>query len=337
MSQFFSGRIYGFISIVCLALIVSACSIDGQPQPSAERAAAVNQALRSALELPVPEVSQVASCLYRRDFQGLEDLYNTCYANYQNDVTYETPLKLGYDLFQPNSVIDKRDLDAWVEATGSAIAYTARGFYMMTAATDARGGKFVSETSKNNLLAARNMSNYAAEDLQKAVELDPSMTPAWMGLIRIGMINGSAVNPDQIFEKAIENDRRSFYLRQQYMLSLQPRWGGSSEAMLGFAQFCLQDLDKNPRFWVLQGDAISDIADAYVWQGDYEKAVEMYDTALLFGDKLSTLQYRAYTLQKCGRDDEAERDLRTILSYDPSHRAATAMLNQLLSKHANKG
>ncbi|HKK20874.1 MAG TPA: hypothetical protein VJ983_05320 [candidate division Zixibacteria bacterium] len=337
MSIFYHDRIHGLISIVCLSALLSACSIDGQPQPSTERAAAVNQSLKSALELPVPEVSQVASYLYQRDYQGLEDLYNTCFVNYQNDAAYETPLKLGYDLFQPSSGIDKADLDAWVEATGSAIAYTARGFYMMTAATDARGGNFTSKTSKNRLLATRNMSNYAAEDLQKATELDPNLTPAWMGLIRVGMINSTSFTPDDIFEQAIKHDCRSFYLRQQYMLSLQPRWGGSSEAMLGFAQFCLEDLDKNPRFWVLQGDAYSDVADAFTWQGDYEKAVEMYSTALLYGDKLSTLQYRAYSLQKCGRDDEAERDLRTILSYDPSHRAATAMLNQILSKHANKG
>ncbi len=337
MFRIFRFHATELLSAVVLAALLIACSVDSRPQPSTEKAEAVNQALKSALQLSSPSAEHVALLLRHGEYDKLDGLYEKAFSDYKQDVLYESPLQKNYELFSPSGSFAPEDLDDWVNASGSAIAYTARGIYRLEQASAARGTDYLSRTPKGNLDLMQSYCDQAAADLQTALEKNPELSPAWTALIRISMMASMPFGPDEIFEKAINQDRRSFYIRQQYMVSLQPRWGGSSEAMLGFGQFCAQDVQLNPRLWVLQGDLYSDGAGMLSLQGDHEQAVDMYTRALLFGDKLSTLQYRAYSLQKCGRNEEAAVDLRKILSYDPMHRAAIAMLARLKQSAPTKG
>ncbi len=116
------------------------------------------------------------------------------------------------------------------------------------------------------------------------------------------------------------------------MVALQPRWGGSLEAMAGFGEYCAHDVSLNPRFWVLLSDVYADVAYSLCLKGDDTDAVKLFDRALQYGDKLYNLQCRANSLQRCGRYDEAERDVRKILSYDPEHQAALTLMRVIERK-----
>jgi tetratricopeptide (TPR) repeat protein len=113
------------------------------------------------------------------------------------------------------------------------------------------------------------------------------------------------------------------------MRSLEPRWGGSYEAMVGFAAFCAMDYELNHRFWPLVGAPLADLASTYAQRGDDRKAVELYTEALKYGDRLTWLEYRASCFSRCGEFEQALADVERMLYYSPNDRTATALITRL--------
>ena len=322
------------VGVILLGVLAPGCKSDGLPAPSAERAEAVNQALKNSLELPTVSPNSVALRLMRAEYGDIETEYGRLFDNYQKDVLHESPFQKAYDLFFPGNNVMLRYIDAWVEATKSEIAYSARGYYKMAQAGSARGNDVISKVPEESLLAMHQYCIEATDDFRLALEKNPKLTPAWLGLVRIAMMADMPFSPGSVFEEAIGNDQRSQYLRQQYMKSLEPRWGGSYEAMAAFAERCAKDIDLNPRFWSLSGAIYADMGNIYAMNGDHRRAAEMYSQALLFGDKLDWLQYRSNALSKCGEYDKALSDVERILFYSPGHEAAPAMASKIKQMQA---
>jgi tetratricopeptide (TPR) repeat protein len=162
------------------------------------------------------------------------------------------------------------------------------------------------------------LHNEAAKDLQIAISKKPSLMPAYTYLVAIAKTTNMSFSTKQILDKAEENDKRTFYVRYEYVLSLQPRWGGSYEEMSAFAQHAIKFSDLNPRLWTLQGDAYIDRADSYYQEGNYVAAIESYTEALKFGDRVSWLKARAASYYKLGQKDEAIADYKRVLYYSPT-------------------
>ena len=310
------------------ALVVS-CGGQTAERPSAERAEQVNLALKTAMDFPVASPSTVSVRLMREEYDLIEADYDQYLRRYHDDVLCETPLYESYKMFFPGNQVDPKYLDQWVEATGSAVAYAARGHYKTAEAANARGTDFAANTPKISLQEMTRLCYEAADDLMDALDLNPRLTPAWVALLRLSMMTQMPFSPQEIYSEAIKHDHNSIYLRLQFMYALQPRWGGSYPEMEALAKRAVQEIDLNPRFWSLQGEIYADQANMCAINGDFTRSVELYTKALEYGDKLTWLQYRSYALNKLGRTDEALTDLERILYYDPDHYVATQMVARL--------
>ena len=88
----------------------------------------------------------------------------------------------------------------------------------------------------------------AAKDLQTAITKNPALMPVYSRLISIAMASEMPFTPFEIFQKAEKIDKRNYYVRATYMLSLRPRWGGSYDAMAEFGRYAIRYVDLNPRF-----------------------------------------------------------------------------------------
>jgi tetratricopeptide (TPR) repeat protein len=337
MSKFSISRTLNGLILIGLVMLITGCMSSGFVKPSPERAEAANLALKASLDLPVTSPNSVALRLMRQEYSLIETEYRQTLESYQQNVSYESPLQKGFDLFFPGNQVVLKYIDAWVEATGSDIAYAARGYYKMAQASSVRGNDYINKVSRENLQAMQRYCNEAASDFQIAVQKNPELTPAWIGLVRIGMIAAMPFSADDMFQEAIKHDRRSFYLRQQYMKSLEPRWGGSYDTMAAFASRCARDADLNPRIWLLLGSIYADQANLLSQQGDHPHAAEMYSQALQYGDRLDWLQYRANSLSKYGEYDKAVTDLEKILYYSPDHENATVMMTRIKQQQSGKG
>ena len=273
-----------------------------------------NLALKKVFVYGEPNKNQIKQMLVQHDFRSLENIYEGIFELYKKDVQYENFLQNSYDIFNPDTT-EVKDLDLWVAQTGSYIAYAARGAYKTTAGYWARGGKYISETPQENLDKMQRLHEEAVVDLRVAISKNPALMPAYKDLIDIVKASTVPYTARQILEQAVANDKRTFYVRYRYMMSLLPRWGGSYEEMSSFAQESINYVNLNPRLWSLQGEGSADLADNYEREKDYTSAIKSYTAALMFGDRTSWLKNRASCYSKLGQRDLAAIDANKVLYY----------------------
>ncbi|NTW59495.1 MAG: SUMF1/EgtB/PvdO family nonheme iron enzyme, partial [Nitrospirae bacterium] len=286
-----------------------------------------NAALKKELDYGGPDKQTIERLLHQGDFPALEKIYEKILQQYKLDVQYELYFIRAYDLLRLGVSVTSEDLDLWVSKTGSYIAYTARGVYKAVLGFNARGTKYISETPARDLERMQRFHEEAAKDLQIAITKNPFVMPAYDALEKMARASDMPFTSKQILQKAEAIDNRIFYIRFQYMRSLQPRWGGSHQQMKDYAKSVVKYADLNPRIWSLQGDVYADIADGYFRDDNYEAAVESYTAALMFGDRTDWLRARAACYYRLGQQEPSHADLRRVLYYEPSSQST-----QIVSK-----
>ncbi|HEY1269305.1 MAG TPA: hypothetical protein VGH16_18750 [Candidatus Binatia bacterium] len=289
---------------------------------------AANASLKRALDLARPNLLEVQQLLYTGKFEDLEKLYDGILLQYQKDADYESPLDKAYGLFRPNNSISPADLDLWVTKTDSYVAYAARGTYRDRQGFAARGDKFINETPESNIKQMIYFHQLAAKDLQTAISKNPRFMPAYSNLIDLAKASRMPFSTHEMAQKAEAIDKRSYYVRYEFMTTLQPRWGGSYELMAAFAQHAIQYLDVNARLWTLQAEVDTDRGNLLFLANNHAAAIQSYTKALQFGDRLSTLNYRALCYEKIGEKDKAVADVKKVLYYEPTNELALRILRR---------
>lgn len=306
-----------------------ATAADNASPTASNKVEAANAALKRSLDIGQPNVFRIRQSLYSGNFSELEGLFDELFRQCQKDVDHESPLQKGYEFFRPNNTISPADLDLWVTKTDSYMAYAARGAYRQEQGFDARGDKYFHDTPESNIKQMIYFHNLAARDLQIAISKNPQLMPAYGFLLGIAKASSMPFSAHEIALKAEMNDKRSYYVRYRFIKSLLPRWGGSYEVMSAFAQHAIQFSDLNPRLWTLQGEVEADRGDLRFLDQDYAAAIQFYTMALQFGDRLSTINYRALCYEKIGEKEKAIADYKKVLYYDPADNAALRGLRRL--------
>jgi tetratricopeptide (TPR) repeat protein len=297
-----------------IVLLLLAAFISYQPysygsnaidKPNSQQVEINNMALKRYVDFGGPNIMKIKYLLSSHDFQSIEAWYESMFQQYKMDAQYEAYILQGYETFGQKNAISVTDLDLWVTTTGSYISYAARGIFK------AQQGLYYETKNMQRL------HDEAAKDLQIAISKNPSLMPAYTWLVIIAKQSKRPFTAKQILQKAEENDRRTFIVRYQYILSLQPRWGGSYQEMSKFAEQVMKYADSNPRLWSLQGEADADRADKYYDQGNYVSAIESYTAALRFGDRIKWLKRRAECYENLGQKDKSSADYERVRFYDP--------------------
>lgn len=131
----------------------------------------------------------------------------------------------------------KKTYDAWIaKAPGSAHAYTARGMHFHARAGYARGQKWARETSDERFRRMHGFVTQAEADLSRALAIDPTHGVAMAEVIMVKSLDGSPRDLVGAYEKFSARAPNSYLLGHAMMGALEPKWGGSVELMLQFAQ-----------------------------------------------------------------------------------------------------
>lgn len=146
-------------------------------------------------------------------------------------------------------------LDAWKRASPqSAFAFAASGVAYVKMASDARGDDTPGATVRGQLRRMGDLLQKADVDLQKAVSLDPRLTPAYVAMVKAGHMyfgrrymldaasHGLAVSPD---------DYGIFAAR---MLAEQPQWRGSMGLMQRLTVTAQTRAAQNPMLTLLKAE-----------------------------------------------------------------------------------
>ena len=318
------SRMVGMAAVVvlcisCYFLIGSVSDAVDLYSPNVKLA---NAALKTQIDAGGPDLDEIKKILSAHDFKSIESQYDGYFKQYQKNVQYEWFFQEAYNLFTPKNNLSVEDLDLWVATTGSPAAYAARGAYKAQQGFLARGDAAAGDTPQSNIDEMQRLHNEAAKDLQIAIAANPHLIPAYTFLLRMAKTSGMPFTAKEMIDQAEKSDKRSFYLRHEYLVSLQPRWGGSHDAMSAYAKSAVKYTDLNPRLWSLQGAADADRGDEQYRAGDYDAAVKLYTNALRFGDRLAWLKDRAACYNCQDKSAEAVADYRRVLSYDPNDRTA---------------
>ncbi|OOG64784.1 hypothetical protein B0E46_05090 [Rhodanobacter sp. B04] len=123
-------------------------------------------------------------------------------------------------------------LDEWKrQSPQSAFAYAASGFAYESAAYDARGKDYAVNTPAANLMSMDSLLKLAIVDLQKAVQLNPQITPAYAAMIEAAGISSNKVFGEDAAREGLHVDPTSYRIYGEWLWMSEPKWLGSLSEM----------------------------------------------------------------------------------------------------------
>jgi tetratricopeptide (TPR) repeat protein len=146
-------------------------------------------------------------------------------------------------------------LDAWKrQSPNSAFAYAASGDAYVIAAHAARGSATGWATSDDQFGSMGRLLQLADDDFSKALALDPTLTPAYAGMIEAGTY-GSHRYGIRAADRGLAVDPSNFSLYVRLMQLSEPKWGGSIRQMQQVATRAQAHVSQDPLLLLLAADA----------------------------------------------------------------------------------
>ena len=162
---------------------------------------------------------------------------------------YDTPAKrdlifAAFDVFKGSGAAAETAA-AWLAANpDSAYAQLAAGVQKEWAAGVMRGSDSYSATPEHRIEKMRRLVEEASVHLTRALELEPTLSPACVALLDGAKI--ASGDSDIIAKRCVEMDPYSFTVVNSWKNSVEPRWGGSEEEIQQVVDHINQHSDKNP-------------------------------------------------------------------------------------------
>ncbi|HEX2878996.1 MAG TPA: DUF4034 domain-containing protein [Polyangiaceae bacterium] len=174
-------------------------------------------------------------------------------------------------------------LDAWASALPFSFApYLARGTHRVAVVWAKRGAKAASETPTADMQAMRDAAPLARKDLDRALQINPKLLAADRFGINLALPIGDreAINTAMTHAKQLCATCTSVSLK--YMSTLEPRWGGSFEAMEHFAR--TQANPANPKTRLYEGYALVERSRVKRAAKKFDEALQHANAACAIGD-----------------------------------------------------
>ncbi|MFT3898110.1 MAG: hypothetical protein QM719_10530 [Thermomonas sp.] len=233
-----------------------------------------------------PSLAEIAAMLDGGKVAELEALVDASQQRHFSDRDFGEDIHQIFDraLFDASPESD-RVTAKWLElAPGSAYANLARGQFLVSSAWDARGGKYASETPRASLQRMSELAGEAIPYLEKSLQIDPRLMPAYTVLINLGMMDSREDVEENAFERAKKIDPACVELARMRMNALEPRWGGSYEQMLSYANELKQYVPGRPQLAMYIEKPFSDRGDVLVDDDEYTKAtLDVLQAAVAIG------------------------------------------------------
>jgi tetratricopeptide (TPR) repeat protein len=271
----------------------------------------------AASESAYQDVRRLQSLLQARQFETLTALLEARQAAFEADFRLETTMVDSFDPLVPMQIDGAALLDEWVrQMPQSWVPYIARGFYFENQGWRNRGAKWASETSGTQVESMMDSFAHASRDFETALRLNRQLVVAYQQLISMAKAGSDKHNRSMEFLKqALAVCPRCLEVRRQYMVWLEPRWGGSHAAMQRFAEE--SQASANPHLQILLGSSYWDQGNLARSEKNYESAVRLYTQALAAGEYWAFYYDRGLALSNLKRYREAQADLDRAIALRP--------------------
>jgi len=216
----------------------------------------------------------------------------------------EMNLAYGFGAFATSDpeVADK--VRAWTaKSPDSAIAHCARAIVLEEAAAQARGheGGPTSSLPPDHFMDMEKDLNQSVMEADSARGLDPNLINAYIPAIDAARMEMDPVPVEDANNRALAKFPASFQIRLAIIKGMEPKWGGSYDAMDKFANESQGNVSMNPMLHYLLG--FPAMAQAHDLQADqkWSESIPLLNHAIELGDYPTFYTYRGnayYGLQK---------------------------------------
>ncbi len=256
------------------------------------------------------------AALHGRRFEALTRWIEELQAAFEQDPRREYAAVDSVEAFGSAEEELRPLLDAWVAASPASFApLAARGHHLRALGFARRGERALIETPEADLAAMRDAHAAARVDLEGALVLAPRSIGAHRGLLAIARAGEGEV--EARLGVSLQSFPTSFLVRVSALQALQPRWGGSVEAMLRVVKEA--PVDRNPRLRLLRGYVELDRAMTLDRAGRLPEALAAVEAACAIGEHWEFLMRRGYLLRRAERAEAGLPDLDRAVRLRPNH------------------
>jgi len=197
---------------------------------------------------------------------------------YETDITKEDVLFLSYSAFGIEDIAYEPFFNSWIEfSPKSYIPYLARGVFYYHMGWKARGSRWAKETRDEQFKKMHDYFKKSKDDLEKSLSINKNAVYAYYTFLRIANVEGNTDEEIKNFlKKALEINPHTLKVRQKYLRSITPRWGGSYKKMEDYIKNAELDLNANPKLQYLYGYIDSEKASIEEISKKYTSAREYY-------------------------------------------------------------
>lgn len=269
-----------------------------------------------------PDATALLALLHAERFKALDAAFAEYQAAFEADPHKEWWPLWATDAFGYADPALGPLLDAWVEASPrSAAALASRANWQLSIAWAERGGKAASKTSETQFDAFREGSEKALADLDRALALNPKLLAAHKqkhdALRGLGADDATLKG---VYEAGLAVCDSCMSVREPWVLSHAPRWGGSPEAMLEAAKVEPAQLAANPALELLPSYVEFDACRTARESSGVKAALEPCKRALSRGPIPRIACLYGDLLIRSNRYDEALPHYQAGLRIDPQYR-----------------
>jgi len=279
--------------------------------------------------------------LESKKYTELERHYAARQRSYEDGAITEEALYKDFRTLYEDSVDNEQYFTGWVSAfPKSYSARMARGAYYYRMGWFVRGKQFISRTPRGQLMQMDEYLGKARDDLSASLKLSGRPYLSTLYLLNVSMLIGEAEETRRWLDVGTKLDPRNILLRIRYMVSLQPRWGGSHQQMKAFLDECVDQKLPQRSIARLELTFLREVADALSKDSPASERYEIWskvrraeqDAGQPASVEAVMRQTRAaWDLQ---RVDEANRGLQQLSRMNVE---AAWVLSQMAMIHARQG
>jgi tetratricopeptide (TPR) repeat protein len=246
-----------------------------------------------------------------RKFQDLDTQLNSYQKGFEENVLEEGNLSIAFEAFSFTDPALSSPLDEWVKSDPNSYqAHLARAEYLIALGGQARGNRYANKTTEQQFSEMNRLFVEGVKETVAAIKLNPKASIAYSLIIQAAKAGSDGNTLERVYAAGLKNIPLSLSIRVSVINALEPRWGGSHEAMAKFAADAQKYAAQNPRLVSLKGFADEDKGNIASGDGDPKKAIGLYNQALQEGgDFARAYQSRGRTYDELHRYDDALEDL----------------------------